>query len=51
MTSYDIAVPLIAVGLGVVGTLYVHWASRRLDAKLDEQDRLRKARKAAARED
>jgi hypothetical protein len=51
MTTYDIAVPLIALSLGGVAILYLHWASARLDARLDEQDRIRKVEKAAARED
>lgn len=37
MTTYDIAVPLIALGFGLASVLYVRWASIRLDARLEAE--------------
>ena len=39
MTSYDIAVPAIALTLGVAAVLYAKWASSRLDDRLRERTR------------
>ena len=49
MTSYDIAVPLFALAVTGVGILWIHIASRRLDARIDAHDaeRLRKGRHPA----
>jgi hypothetical protein len=38
MTSYDIAVPLIALGLAGGAALYVRWAHGRLMARLERQE-------------
>ncbi|WP_167767171.1 hypothetical protein [Jannaschia formosa] len=45
MTTYDIAVPLIALAIGVSMAGYVRWASIRLDRRLEAAAREKAARK------
>jgi hypothetical protein len=35
MTYYEFFVPVVALGVAALGTLYVHILSRRLDARID----------------
>lgn len=47
MTPYEIQVPLIALGIGLAGVVYVKWLSRRFDREFErEQEERRRARAA-----
>lgn len=42
MTTYDIAVPFIALSLGIAAVLYTKWEGARFERVMRERDRKRR---------